>query len=300
MEPHSTNPLTHISIADAIEDFLLDRRVRNLRSNTISFYQYELSKFTLTFPVSETLAIITPDSLRAHLSELSTHRNPGGVMVQFRVIRTFLYWCWDEYEIDTRNPITRIKPPHVSAEPLPGVKLEHVFQLVEAASDGRNAARDRAILLCLLDTGARRSEFIALRWDDINLITGDILIRNGKGGKSRKVHIASRASKALRSWKRIAPKHSPFVWTSESGSQLTLAGLRQVVRRRAVDAGIPEPGLHDFRRACLLSMLRNGADAVTVSRYAGHADVRVTLRYLAQTDDDMRLAHAKASPVDNW
>ena len=47
-------------------------------------------------------------------------------------------------------------------------------------------------------------------------------------------------------------------------------------------------------------MLRNGADAVTVSRYAGHADVRVTLRYLAQTDDDMRLAHAKASPVDNW
>jgi hypothetical protein len=26
----------------------------------------------------------------------------------------------------------------------------------------------------------------------------------------------------------------------------------------------------------------------------------VLRRYLAQTDDDMRLAHAKASPVDNW
>lgn len=47
-------------------------------------------------------------------------------------------------------------------------------------------------------------------------------------------------------------------------------------------------------------MLRNGADAVTVSRYAGHADVRVTLRYLAQTDDDLREAHARSSPVDNW
>ena len=85
-----------------------------------------------------------------------------------------------------------------------------------------------------------------------------------------------------------------------SGGQLSLSGLREIVRRRAQDAGIPEPGLHDFRRACLLGMLRNGADAVTVSRYAGHADVRVTLRYLAQTDDVMRIAHAKASPVDNW
>jgi len=47
-------------------------------------------------------------------------------------------------------------------------------------------------------------------------------------------------------------------------------------------------------------MLRNGADAITVSRYAGHADVRVTLRYLAQTDEDIREAHIRTSPVDNF
>ncbi|MCX6002699.1 MAG: hypothetical protein NTY79_09285, partial [Chloroflexi bacterium] len=36
--------------------------------------------------------------------------------------------------------------------------------------------RDTAILLCLLDTGARASEFLSVNLDDINQARGDILI----------------------------------------------------------------------------------------------------------------------------
>lgn len=46
--------------------------------------------------------------------------------------------------------------------------------------------------------------------------------------------------------------------------------------------------------------IANGEDAITVCHYAGHTDVRVTLRYVYQTDDDIRKAHARSSPVDNW
>ena len=34
-------------------------------------------------------------------------------------------------------------------------------------------------------------------------------------------------------------------------------------------------------------------------RLMGHADLQVMRRYLAQTDDDLREAHARSSPVDN-
>lgn len=60
-----------------------------------------------------------------------------------------------------------------------------------------------------------------------------------------------------------------------------------------------EPGLHDFRRGSLLEMLRNKMDVVTVSRIAGHSDIRVTMRYLAQLQEDLLIAHRQASPVDN-
>jgi len=76
--------------------------------------------------------------------------------------------------------------------------------------------------------------------------------------------------------------------------------LLPLLRRRALSAGVPVPGPHDFRRACLRQMILNGEDAITVCHYAGHTDVRVTLRYVYQTDDDIRKAHARSSPVDNW
>lgn len=46
-------------------------------------------------------------------------------------------------------------------------------------------------------------------------------------------------------------------------------------------------------------MLRNGVDIITLSRLMGHSTTDVLRRYLAQTDEDLHIAHARASPVDN-
>jgi site-specific recombinase XerD len=56
--------------------------------------------------------------------------------------------------------------------------------------------RDRAIFLSLLDTGARASKFLNLNLEDINPITGEILIREGKGRKPRTVFIGQKSRKA--------------------------------------------------------------------------------------------------------
>lgn len=293
LDAPQSNPLTR-----CIADFVNDRRSSQLSPRTIEYYTDELTAFAASVG-DLALADLQPDLIRAHLLNLANTRNPGGIHARFRAIRAFLNWCWQEYELNVRNPITRVKSPRVQTAPLPGVAIANVMKMLTACRYGRFAVRDSALLLCLLDTGARRSEFLALNWSDINLSSGDVRIRAGKGGKARTVHVGKRASKALRSWSRIAPQ-SNAVWTSETGERLTPSGLREIVRRRASNVGMKPPGLHDFRRACLLGMLRNGCDAVTVSRYAGHADVRVTLRYLAQDESDLHDAHVKTSPVDCW
>lgn len=295
-----TNHLTR-TIQETVLAFLTDRKSSQLSPRTIEFYNLELGFFEEYAEMEGIVTVedVNPDFIRKHLLELAEHRNPGGVHARFRAVRAWLNWTWDEYEIDTRNPISRVKPPRVSNDPLPGVSIENIVKMVAACRFSRSGVRDTAIFLCLLDTACRRSEFLSLEWDDLNLVTGDVHIRNGKGNKSRTAHLGKRASKALRAWQKIAPD-SVLVWTTQAGSPLSAHGLREIVRRRALDAGIDPPGLHDFRRAALLAMLRNGADAITVSRYAGHADVRVTLRYLAQTDEDIREAHIRTSPVDNF
>ena len=53
--------------------------------------------------------------------------------------------------------------------------------------------RDYALLLALLDTGARASEITALNVGDLDLSTGSVVIRQGKGRKPRVTFLAARS-----------------------------------------------------------------------------------------------------------
>ena len=125
-------------------------------------------------------------------------------------------------------------------------------------------------------------------------------MRITKTGKPRDVFIGRRTKKALREYlrKREAIKPDSPLFTSREGERLTVSALRQIIRRRCKDAGLPEAGLHAFRRTFALESLRNGADVVSVSRMLGHKSLETTKLYLDQIRDDLKAAHSKSSPVD--
>jgi site-specific recombinase XerD len=81
------------------------------------------------------------------------------------------------------------------------------------------------------------------------------------------------------------------LFARDDGGPLLYSGLRQIVRRRAAMAGLPEPGLHDFRRLFALNMLRNGADLISLARLMGHSGITVLQRYLYQVDADLQAVH---------
>ena len=56
--------------------------------------------------------------------------------------------------------------------------------------------------------------------------------------------------------------------------------------------------LHSFRRAFAINCLRKGMDINSLQALMEHADLRVLIRYLKQSNSDLRFAHAKSSPVD--
>ena len=126
--------------------------------------------------------------------------NPGGKCAAYRSLRAFLYWREDEVEpVDWKNPIRKVKAPKVALEPLEPVHLDTVEALCEDCPKITfTGIRDRAIFLSLLDTGVRASEFLYMNLEDINPITGELLIRAGKGRKARTVFIGQKSRKAVR------------------------------------------------------------------------------------------------------
>ena len=135
--------------------------------------------------------------------------------------------------------------------------------------------------------------------DDIELATGSIMIRQGKGPKPRMVFLGRKTIRAIRAYLRARRDNNPALWVSVHGDRMTYTALRGLLRRRADAAGLRQiPTPHDFRRAFALIMLRNGVDIFALQKLMGHSDLQVLRRYLAQTDEDIHTAHMRGSPVD--
>jgi integrase/recombinase XerD len=164
------------------------------------------------------------------------------------------------------------------------------------------AERDKAILLSLVDTGCRASELLSINIADIDLVNGEIRILHGKGDKFRTVYLGKNSRRAVRRYLKTRSElfnHSPL-WITNDGCRLAISGLREIIRRRARDANIDSPGIHDFRRCFAIEFLRNEGDIFTLQKILGHSSLEMVRRYLALARADCEIAHRKASPVDRW
>jgi len=298
---NAIDPLTLDTLRDEIEDFLLDRRARNLSPATVRFYTDRLSRFAMYLESEDitTTADITPAVLRVYLLELAETCNGGGVAANFRAVRAFLRWWALEHDL-TRSAITKVQPPRARSEPLPPISTEHFTALLETCKvRGHSNDRDRALLMFLLDTGVRASELTSLNAGDLDMNEGSVLVRHGKGDRERVVFVGAKTLRELRRYlRRRRPDPDDPLFATLDGRRLNRYGLRQILRRRSERAGVPRPPLHSFRRAFALAALRNGMDVFTLQKLMGHADLTVLRRYLAQTREDLQSAHERAGPVD--
>ncbi len=302
--PTSPAPEKEHLISREFIAFILDRRARQLSPNTIKYYQTELNWFQDYLKARRIRLVdqIDADLIRRYLIDLAERRNPISVHASFRAIKAFFTWFTAELDDPTwRNPMRKVEPPKINKDPLPGITPEHVQALIDACGRGMLGERDKAIIYMLYDTGVRKSELVHLDFGDVDLRTGAIRIRSGKGNKDRTVFMGNRARRELIRYLRYRGELVPAspLWTTQTGERLTASGLRQLVRRRAEAAGIPCPGLHDFRRAYAIQSLRNNIDLATLAKSMGHSTLEMTRRYLDLVDDDLRRAHEKTSPADN-
>jgi len=186
-----------------------------------------------------------------------------------------------------------------------GFTADEVRRLLKAAEDKGKAkeARDKAILLFLLDTGCRISEVVNCRYADVDLALGRVKVQ-GKGSKERLVYLGQVARKAV--WRYVSihrPEPLPgqdYLFLTPEGRKFTRFGLTSLLVRLGRQAGVDDVHAHRFRHTAAVEFLRNGGDVFTLQRMLGHTSLEMVRQYLALVDADVAAAHRRASPADNW
>lgn len=137
------------------------------------------------------------------------------------------------------------------------------------------AARNRAIILLLLDTGLRLGKLCRLKIEDVNMENGEVLVApfgSGKKTKPRTVVIGKTTRRAV--WlylaKREDYKPEDPLFDLESGA------IRTILRRAGERAVASDNHPHRFRHSFAIWFLRNGGDVFTLQRLLGHSTLDMT------------------------
>jgi integrase/recombinase XerD len=195
------------------------------------------------------------------------------------------------------SPILWQRIPHV-------LSPESVNKLLDApVSLDRFYLRDRALLETLYATGARASEVVGLKMEDLYLDSG-FLKCFGKGSKQRVIPLGRPAVNALRIYideqrpKLIAGRSDvKWVFVSRGGKGLSREMLWMLVKKYVKRAGLTgKVSPHTLRHSFATHLLSGGADLRTVQEMLGHASIQTTQHYTHVDRDRLRAIHRQFHP----
>jgi site-specific recombinase XerD len=99
--------------------------------------------------------------------------------------------------------------------------------------------RNRCILRVMANAGLRCAEALALRVKDVNWMSGQLDVRNGKGGFDRTLWLNEDDLEMLRKWRAIRPAGKcEELFTTLHGTPVQGRYVREMVKRLARKAGI--------------------------------------------------------------
>ncbi|MDT2844957.1 tyrosine-type recombinase/integrase [Vagococcus lutrae] len=154
--------------------------------------------------------------------------------------------------------------------------------------------RNKTMIQLLLNTGLRLSEMTNLKWNDIDLMTGQVKVVEGKGLKDRILWLDEETLTMLGKWKQRQFKEwgrSDLVFTTRTLHSLDGKAVRSMIKTYSDKAGIKKHiTTHSLRHTFASDLLRDTKNIRIVQKALGHADISSTQIYTHIVDEELEEA----------
>jgi integrase/recombinase XerD len=290
----------------AVEEYLQWLTVEKGRSRaTIDAYRRDLHRLVAWMDEhGRRVGDLTAGDLEAYFDQLRGPRSAGSVARALSSTRGWLGFLVEEGQLDT-DPTSRLKSARRARSlPKPLAEAEVASLIDNVAGTSPIDRRDRALLELLYGTGARVSEVVGLRPEDLDF--DEELIRvTGKGARQRLVPMGAGVRASLHHYlepggrrELLGAARTSHLFLNARGGPLSRQGVDLIVRRRALEAGVARSKVsaHVFRHSCATHMLAHGADIRVVQELLGHASIATTQIYTAVSVGSLQREYRSAHP----
>lgn len=159
-------------------------------------------------------------------------------------------------------------------------------RLVEAIDQEENPFV-RALFWTYLFTGCRRSELLALTWDNVDFDRREIRLADTKAGRPHVVPLSGPAVALLETLPRFAENPHVFAGAHRGRPLRNVAGNWKRIRERS---GLEDVRLHDLRRTVGSWLAASGASLILIGRVLNQTTPGVTSVYARLGDEARREA----------
>lgn len=232
----------------------------------------------------------------------------------FAVLKVMFDTAVDDGTIET-NPMNDLKRPRKPKDEKAENGQDKAYSENEVAYIMECLEKEplkwKTLMVFMLDTGCRRGEVAGMKWENINLETGEVTVCNnrqytpGKGvydttpksGKPRTLFLTDTALKLMKEWKRqqqaefterkvihLFKSGYCFHGATEEGMHPTY--LSRYFREFGEKYGITNFHPHRLRHTMATLSIANGADIVSVSKKLGHYSPALTLNVYSHANEE--------------
>jgi site-specific recombinase XerD len=173
-----------------------------------------------------------------------------------------------------------MRPPQIPEILVPALSEDDIKSLLKSC-EGRSFEdrRDLALIRLFVTTVGRRGELINLRYrpdfpeeNDISLAPPKTVRVIGKGNRERLVPFDSRTAQSIDRYLRLRQvqnhAYMPWLWLARKG-RLSPTGVLQMIRRRALTAGLGRVNVHQLRHTFAHHWLSDGGNELDLMQIAG-------------------------------
>lgn len=269
--------------------------IKEYSNNTIKGYKNDLDMFfdymrkhkPVNMIEERYIQSITLDDLYGFINYLKSERNNQAISRARKIATLKSYYSYlEKRRLIKENPTIALDTPKLThKEPIALSEEESLELLMMTDIKGRNATRNKSMLITFINTGLRLNELRELKVNQFQENTIKIL---GKGKKERVVPICEAVRKSVEDYLKVRKFNSEYLFVSERGNQISESQIGKEMRKFLdqlnKDGKITT---HILRKTYATLQYRNGTPIATISKNLGHSNLNTTMIYLGITEKDL-------------
>jgi integrase/recombinase XerD len=272
------------------EQYLLDE---GKSENTVKGYVQSVNGFLKWFNQSKDVEFtkLHHENVKEYISFLKTVKQSKPKTINTKVNALVKF---NEFLVEThvqpdmamtKKDYVKVQQQYASLAKVNYNDVEKFRQLILDSGNKRNYA----IATVMAYAGLRISEALHLKMADFNLVSREILVREGKGDKTRTVFMNDKVKTALQGWLKVRKDEGiehEFLFVSNRNKRLDRTTINKLFKEYEGKVGKAITP-HDLRHFFCSHAINSGMSVHEIANQAGHSNIHTTLLYTNPTKADL-------------